>query len=150
MELADLLSGISVNYNALTCLSGREITFKARVAQPEARCGVAMPWGVDPTWFDPCTADETYLVPVADMDGWAAIYPAWDPGVDTRIAAPPNATLEDMPIVEVTGMFDHPAARTCRNRLNQEDPDFPEPDPAQTIVACRLKFVVTSMEKVEG
>ena len=149
MELADLLSGISVNYDALTCLSGREISFKARVGQPEARCGVAMPWGVDPTWFDPCLADETYLVPVADMDSGPELHPAWAPDVDTSIAGPPNAHLDDMPIVEVAGMFDHPAARTCRNRIEYDDPDFPEPDPAVTILTCRLTFVVTSMQKVE-
>ena len=75
--------------------------------------------------------------------------PAWAPDVDTSIAAPPNASLEDMPIVEVTGMYDHPAARTCRNRLDHDDPEFTEPDPAVTILECRWTFVVTSMQKVE-
>ena len=148
MELMDVY-GIWTSYDALTCLSGQEISFEARVGQPEARCGVATPWGVDPTWFDPCLADETYLVPVADMDAGPELRPAWAPDVDTSIAAPPNAPLDDMPIVEVTGMFDHPAARTCRNRLDQEDPDYTEPDPAVTILTCRWTFVVTSMQKLE-
>ena len=148
IELTDLY-GIGTSYNALTCFSGQEISFEARVGQPEARCGVATPWGVDPQWFDLCLANETYLVPVADVDAGPELSPAWAPGVDTSIAGPPNVPSYDLPVVMVTGMFDHPAARTCRNRLDQDDADFPEPDPARTVLTCRWTFVVTSMEKVE-
>ena len=55
---------------------------------------------------------------------------------------------EDWPIVEVTGMFDHPAAQTCRNRLNYAASDYPEPDPAYTILGCRRAFVVSAMRTI--
>ena len=51
-----------------------------------------------------------------------AITPIWAPGVDTDLGAVPNARLADMPLVEVTGMFDHPDAQTCRNRPNTDEP----------------------------
>ena len=56
------------------------------------------------------------------------------------IAPDPTDTPDAWPVVEVTGQFDHPAAMTCRNQLNQPDMDVPEPDPDTPILNCRDWF----------
>jgi len=73
------------------------------------------------------------------------IYPAFEPGVDTRVAPHPNAPAP-LPIVEIKGMFDHPAAQECRNRLNYEGD--PEPILALMILGCRTRFVVTALRAI--
>ena len=66
--------------------------------------------------------------------GWS---PTWSPGIDTSMAGQYGDPPEDWPIVEVTGTFDHPAAQTCRNRLNYEAPSSPSPIrlPRSSVVA---------------
>ena len=132
----------------ITCFGGREIRIQARLGVPEARCGAEPDWGIDPAWFDRCGSDESYLVPLEAAQDYAGVTPVWAPGVDTDLGAVPNARFADMPLVEVTGMFDHPAAQTCRNKLNNDETLMPEPDPALMILRCRVKFVVTSMTAV--
>jgi hypothetical protein len=134
----------------VTCFGGREISFRARLASPEAACGIDVPWGTDPIWFDSCYRDATYLVPVDDPGAGVPFFPTWAPDVDLGIAPDPQAQPEDWPIVEVTGLYDHPAAQTCRNRVNYEEPASREPDPAHTVFECRIQFVVTSLREVAG
>jgi len=78
-----------------------------------------------------------------------AVLPTWAPGVDTSFGAAPNTSLTDMPLVAVTATFDHPDARSCTNRLANEDAEMPEPDPAQTVLLCRMRLVVTSMREID-
>ena len=139
----EALSQTPVLFYEITCFGGRSMRFQARLGVPEARCGVEPDWGVDPSWFDRCGSDESFLVPLQAARDYAWLAPIWAPGVDTDLGAVPNASIADMPLVEVTGMFDHPDAQTCRNRPNR--PLTPEPDPALTILRCRMKLVVTSM-----
>jgi hypothetical protein len=149
-EHLDELNQIPRNFYEITCFGGMGMRFQARLGIPEARCGVEPDWGIDPSWFDRCGSDESYLVPLEAARDYVGVAPIWAPGVNTDIGAVPNARVADMPLVEVQGMFDHPAAQTCRNRPNIDDPLMPEPDPAQTILRCRMKFVVTVLREVEG
>ena len=136
-------------YYEITCFGGDEITFQARIGSSEVGCDLDPPWGVDPRWLEPCKGP-TYLEPIeASANSWRLV-PSWSPGIDTSLAGQYGDPPEDWPIVDVTGMFDHPAAQTCRNRLNYEASDYPEPDPASTILGCRTEFVVTSMKEIEG
>jgi len=135
-------------FPGITCFGGQSTSFQARLGVHEARCGAEPDWGIDPPWFDQCGNDESYLLPLEAPHDYAGVTPVWAPGVDTDLGAVPNARLADMPLVEVTGMFDHPDAQSCRNRPNIDDPHEPEPDPALTIMRCRAKFVVTSMTAV--
>ena len=134
-------------YDEITCFGGKQITFQARIAKPEAWCGVSPPWTWEPAWFSACEQPSYPLYPVEANNG-PILQPAWLPEVDTKMAGDPSAPHDSWPIVEVTGQFDHPAASTCRNV--QLDTDVPEPDRAQTIVNCRTKFVVTSMSEAGG
>ena len=123
-------------YYEITCFGGDEITFQARMGSSEVGCDLEAPWGVDPAWLDPCKGP-TYLEPVEPSANSWRLVPIWSPGIDTSMAGQYGDPPEDWPTVEVTGMFDHPAAQTCRNRLNYEDREWPKPDPAQTILGCR-------------
>jgi len=149
-EQLDELNQGRFMFPEITCFGGKSIRFQARLGVPEARCGVEPDWGIDPSWFDRCGSDESYLVPLEAPADYAGVPPIWAPGVDTDLGAVPNAQLADMPLVEVTGMFDHPAAQTCRNKSNNDETSMPEPDPALTILRCRLKFVVTSIREIDG
>ena len=124
-------------YYEIACFGGDEITFQARIGSSEVGCDVDPPWGVDPVWLDPCKGP-TYLEPIEALANSWRLVPTWSPGIDTSLAGQYGDPPEDWPIVEVTGTFDHPAAQTCRNRLNyDEPPSYPEPDPAYTILGCR-------------
>jgi hypothetical protein len=136
-------------YYEITCWRNTPITFQARLGTGTSRCEEEQDWTWDPGWLGTCRGAPHSLAPVdvefADIS-W--FYPSWQPGVDLGIAPEPGTEFADQPIVEITGTFDHPAARTCRNRLLDEDSTVPEPDPVRTVFLCRVLFVVTSMREV--
>ena len=146
------LFGTAPPYAAITCFSGQEMTFRARLgAQHGYACGLPgeiRAWSTEPEWLDGCQIDPPFL---AALDNFSlAVLPQWAPGIDMTIAPDPSETPDAWPIVEVTGQFDDPAAMTCRNKLNVPNTDVSEPDPGLTILICRDRFVVTSMREVEG
>lgn len=137
-------------YLGLGCFGGRELAIRARFGTPEATCGVEVAWGTDPEWFDTCRQDGHFLIPTELPWNGITAYPAYVPGLDMGFDAAPGAPPEKWPLVEVTGQFDHEAARTCRARMNYETPDEPEPDARFVILACRAQFVVTSIREIAG
>jgi hypothetical protein len=122
-------------YWEITCLSGVEFTFPARLVSPSEWCGLGEWATVDPAWMGECSTPSNYLVAPDDVDGERPLHPRWSPDVDLGIAPAVEAPPDEWPFVEVTGMFDHPAAATCK--------------PAELIVECRRQFVVTSMHEVD-
>ena len=134
----------------IACFGDRTFAIQARVGLPEAQCGTEPAWGVDPEWLDSCRSSGAPEFLSVDAPYGNPFRPSWAPGVDTSIARSGVGPPAEWPIVEVKGKFDHPAAQTCRNQLNYEGSDWPEPDPVQTVLACRLQFVVTSMTEVDG
>lgn len=132
----------------ITCWSGAPITIQARLGTTTSRCEEEREWTWDPGWLGTCRAAPQTLTPIDPEFPDFFFHPSWQPGVDLGIAPEPGTELADQPIVEVTGTFDHPAARTCRNRLLDEDSTVPEPDPVRTVFLCRVLFVVTSMREV--
>ena len=140
------LSPLAENYFAITCFSGLEFTFTGRLLTPEISCGTEPGWGVDPPWFDNCGAPSTELV---NVRGHAGLGVAWLPEIDLSIAPRADDPIDRWPIVEVTGMFDHPSAQSCTNRQNLPEAGPIEPDPALTKLNCRIRFVVTSLREIE-
>jgi hypothetical protein len=132
-------------YIEIACFSGLEITFPARLVTPSEWCGLGEWADVEPAWMGTCTTAPNYLVA---LDSDESLHPAWSPDVDLSFAPDVEAPPEAWPTVEVTGLFDHPAARTCR--LSDESTSSPTPDPAMTILECRNQFVVTSLRELEG
>ena len=105
----------------ITCFGGEEITFEARLRVPHDDICHDEPWGVDPVWLDLCMGMRRYSSrskrrPTAGGGGDMVARLRLEHHARTRVPQ------RDWPIVEVTGMFDHPAAETCRNRLNYEEP----------------------------
>ena len=137
------LSELSESYYGITCFSGEEITFTARLVTPDSWCGLGAETNWDPVWMGTCDAPPNYLVQLDNDDGGSAFWPAWSPDVDLGIAPPMESPPNAWPVVSVTGMFDHPAAQSCRSR-----PDS-KADP-EVILNCRRLFVVTSMGQAGG
>ena len=134
-------------YYRISCYGGVEITFNARLEQQATACTGEASWVIEPAWFGDCVGYHHGLVSLTSYHRGAGA--VWAPDVDLSIAAEPGAPPEAWPTVEVTGQFDHPAARTCKRVPNQEDtPDYRLP--ALTILDCRTQFVVTSLREVEG
>ena len=131
-----------VLYLEVTCFAGQQFQFVARAGSFEEDC-LPDGWGVEPAWFDSCNSANMLLYPVNRPDMEVRLFPAVAPEVDLGIVPGPDTPFDLLPIVEVTGQFDHPAARTCRNVLVFED--SPPPEPAITVFHCRRRFVVTSM-----
>ena len=147
-EMMSLFDTEDRMYYEITCLGGTETTFEARLVTPtEADCEFGAPWTWDPGWLAPCRGAPQVLAPLDPefSDFWMGA--AWQPGVDMRMAPPSAVAPEDAPIVEVTGAFDHPAARTCTPRL-LEGAAGELPDPAQVVLWCRTNFVVTAMRAI--
>ena len=82
---------------------------RTRVARPCRSSGAPEFLSVDPPYG---------LASPAGLGAWCR-HGAW--------RAPDVGRPEDWPIVEVKGKFDHPDARSCRNRLNYEGSDGPNP-----------------------
>lgn len=145
VESLALLNETERNYFEVTCFGGTPISFDARLGSPEAQCGIEVPFGTDPTWFDPCQQDGHFLVP-PDGSTEVALFPAWEPGVDLSLAPEPGAPASSWPVVRVTGMYDHEAARTCTSRQNYVEAGVEAPEPERVVLECRTQFVVTSIE----
>ena len=132
-------------YYQITCFSGQEIRFPARLVTPSEWCGLGEWPAIDPAWMGTCTTAPNYVVALDDEDGETALHPLWSPDVDLSFAPEVEAPREAWPKVEVIGLFDHPEARTCRS--SGESPGSPAPDPALTSLDCRVQFVVTSLRE---
>jgi hypothetical protein len=114
----------------LACFGGVPITFQARLVRCD--CDIDGP-AIEPGWFMP--SDLVLIDPTAsdnpvDMD--RATLLALDPAADVHDPLPVDR------LVEVTGMFDHPAAAACR--VGGFDTP-PEPS-----LECRFFFTVTSLK----
>jgi hypothetical protein len=124
--LSHLGSGVG-----LACFARKPITVRARVVG--CYCEVDGPL-TTPDWVSPTSGSGELLVDVgetrapADTNDWFALH--LDP------AAEVNADLALGIIVEVTGIFDHPAAKTCTET---------EDGRSTASVQCRLTFAVTKL-----
>ena len=133
-SLAALPSGVG-----LACFARAPITVQARLF--ECNCDIdyagsltpgwflwAPPWLVDPAQTRPQANVEDNFGLVLDPAGqYPAVLPIGMYSGDTSWSQPE--------VVEVTGIFDHPAAASCTFTEFDEDP-LPTPN-------CRLKFAVT-------
>ena len=119
----------------LVCFPRKPITIQARLVG----CHDCDDIGgqVEPYWFRPPLVEWTpLLVEPAQTQPSAPFWDHWFP----LILDPTGRHPDPLPlgkIVEVTGMFDHPAAATC----TYTEPDG-EPVPSQS---CRLRFAVTRL-----
>ena len=127
-EIRGLSAGVR-----LACFGGTPITVTARLTT--CNCDVDGP-ELAPEWFN-FTMAEGAPVLLADPVGAGSV----DVTEGLLLYVDPEGDVEDpLPldaVVDVTGVFDHPAAQTCTQSI---DAGAPEPS-----VACRFAFAVTSL-----
>jgi hypothetical protein len=124
----------------LACYGNEELSFPARLVQPEATCGIDIGWTIDPDWLAGTCPQPEFLFAMADTDEFLNL--VLDPATDTSGLAP-GVEPKDWLDVIVTGHFDHEAAKDCRGVSNGE----PVPlDPAEIVLRCRSVFAVTELE----
>jgi len=134
---------------ALACFGSQALTFPARLVVPEGMCGSDPPLDVAPTWFDPCSAGDLQLVAV---DHPSEEVPGLRIAVDPSVTIPealltPTTSLATAPRVDVTGRFDHPAAKSC---VSTDPKGVDATAKAEIVLGCRLQFVVTSATPSAG
>jgi hypothetical protein len=124
----------------LACYGSEDLTFPARLIQPEATCGVDIGWTIDPDWLAGTCQQPKYLLAQVDNDEFLNV--AFDPEIDTA-GLEPGVETADWQDVTVTGHFDHDAAQACTGVSNGE----PVPlDPAEIVLRCRSTFAITEVE----
>lgn len=147
------LAALRSTYSGLACYGGQEITFTARLAvydglicddQPAVE-----PWWIEPPWLGGSCSFYSYssAVFLSPLEG--------EPNYGFGVTLYPTIDLTTLPalfddlgnsiwtVVEVTGQYDHPEARTCRGK---SVPDGEQPPTPEAVVAyCRSQFVVTSV-----
>lgn len=124
----------------LACYGSEELTFPARLIQPEATCGVDIGWTIDPDWLAGTCPQPKYLLAQVENDEFLDV--AFDPDLDTA-GLEPGVETADWQDVVVTGHFDHHAAESCKGVSNGE----PVPlDPAEIVMRCRATFAITEVQ----
>ena len=117
----------------LACFPRAPITVQARLI--ECNCDIDGPT-YSPGWFSSTASDGKILVepevtrPPADPGKWLIL--ELDPAGQHPDVLPVGQ------VVEVTGMFDHPAAAACTGNVGADDTPVPTQD-------CRLQFAVTRL-----
>ena len=145
-QLAEM-NQVGSSFVEITCFGDQKITFPARLVTPSEWCGLGEWPALEPEWMGECTTAPNYLVGLDDDEGGMSLHPRWLPDVDLSIAPAVESPPDAWPTVEVTGLFNHPEAMTCSSGKST---DSPAPDPAYTVLGCRMLFVVTSLREGEG
>lgn len=125
---------------ALACFGGTSITISARLAQPEATCGVDIGWTIEPDWLGSTCPQPRFLIESTTEVG-LSINSIIDPSLDVSRWRP-GVDPEDWIAVRITGRFDHPAASTCRGVSNGEPVPY---SPDRVVLTCRATFVITKI-----
>jgi hypothetical protein len=124
---------------ALACYGGKKLTFPARLLFIGDTCPTDIEWRVKPDWFNVDCPSLALLDPDTDE----LITPAFHPQSGARALG--SGTQDPDPIpVTVTGLFDHPAAKTCKGVPAK--PSSKVPSRAEIILGCRTTFAVTAIE----
>jgi len=126
-------------YVALSCLGSKPQTFVAGIGPVVDGCD--FPLRITPPQFDHCAPASILVDPSWLAGDERSLSVILDPGVDVAGLSTlrPGSFLK----VNVTGQYDHPAARTCRTASG------PQHSPPELVVLdCRSRFVVTSLAVV--
>lgn len=135
---------------ALSCYGARRLTFPGRLGGFD---GLACPdtgpliETIDPAWLDPCSVMDS-LFPLVGEPNPGYFDATFDPAIDRATLPAYGENAEIWTKVEVTGQYDHPAARMCRSSTTPAGSRPPRPE--AVVLACRSRFVITSIHVVSG
>ena len=124
----------------LACFGDREIRVPAKLAQPEATCGIDIGWSIVPEWLASTCPQPRFLIEPtsgAPLDANSVI----DPRLDVAGFEPGVEPADWLP-VQLSGHFDHTEAMRCEGVSNGNPVPF-ERD--QIVVGCRATFVITGI-----
>lgn len=125
---------------ALACFGETPISVPARLAQPEATCGIDLGWTIEPGWLGSTCPQPQFLIESPTAVG-LSINSIIDPKLDVS-RWKPGVEPKDWIAVRITGRFDHPAATSCRGVSNGERVPY---TPDRVVLACRATFVITKI-----
>jgi hypothetical protein len=125
---------------ALACFGETPITVPARLAQPEATCGIDIGWTIEPDWLGSTCPQPRFLIESTTEAG-LSINSIIDPSLDVS-RWKPGVDPEDWVAVRITGRFDHPAAATCHGVSNGEPVPYSRD---RIVLSCRATFVITKI-----
>jgi hypothetical protein len=118
----------------LACYRDTPLQFEAALVAGLGDCDGTL----EPAWLSPCHHGRALADPAREAGDPRTLVVALDPTVDVDVLPVRDSGVEA--VVNVTGQFDHPAARTCRLA-----PDSYNPPSELVILECRAQFVVTSV-----
>ena len=101
----------------VACFGRKSMTFPARLAAPEATCGVDIGWTITPDWLASTCPQPEFIVfdPETNENSFNSVI---EPGLDTS-AFRPGVETKDFVAVNLTGHFDDEAAPTCKGISTQ-------------------------------
>jgi hypothetical protein len=128
----------------VACVGRKSITVPARLADPEATCGVDAGWTIAPEWLASTCPHPKFIVfdPKTNVNSF---YSVIDPGLDTR-AFRPGPETKDFIAVNVTGHFDDKAATKCKG-MTTEPGVVVEMGRDEIVTSCRAIFVITGIKR---
>ncbi len=128
----------------VACFGRKSMTFPARLADPEATCGVDIGWTITPDWLASTCPHPEFIVfgPKVNGDSFDSVI---DPGLDTS-AFRPGPEMKDWIAVTVTGHFDHKAAPKCKGISTEPGVAVPI-GRDEIITSCRATFVITGLKR---
>jgi hypothetical protein len=129
----------------VACHGRKAIAFPARLADPEATCGVDIGWTITPGWLASTCPHPEFIVLDTRSTPDDSFYSVIDPSLDTR-AFRPGPERKDWIAVKVTGHFDHKAAQKCKGISTENDIKVPI-GRDEIITGCRATFVITAIER---
>jgi hypothetical protein len=136
-------------FGTMWCHGDRPLSFEAWITTFDTPpCFEMDPpeWRIEPDWLDPCADNYVELGEATIPQGEGVPIGA---RLGPAVAVDPDAFPQpgDTHLVEVTGQFEHPEARTCTAEPAVAVPSAPAPDADLVVLACRARFVITSLER---
>jgi hypothetical protein len=129
-------------YSELACRGDRPITIRAKILRSPSQCGFQPAWKITPDWLGTTCPDRDYVVFIENEPDYHTWF-MFGSGVD-RTGIKPGADPAQGVDVELTGHFDDAAAASCKGVTL--DPAHPLPlSPAEVVLDCRTRFVVSSL-----
>jgi hypothetical protein len=128
----------------VACFGRKSMTFPARLADPEATCGVDPGWTITPEWLASTCPQPEFIV-FDPKTNETSFYSVIDPGLDTS-AFRPGPETKDWIAVNLTGHFDDKAAPTCKG-ISTEPSVAVEMGRDEIITSCRATFVITGIKR---
>ena len=128
----------------VACFGHRNLTMTARLAQPEATCGIDPGWTIEPDWLASTCPQPRFIVVDTDSTD-DQLFSVLDPAAHIADLHP-GVEVRDWLKVKVTGHYDHAKAATCHAVQTESQVEI-DLTPAEVVLSCRGQFVITAISR---